>query len=117
VPFYYWLSRTAIGLPVRLLPPPPNAQGQPVPQLNPLVVRVACPGDCASPILYLDSQQIAWDQLGPLLDKKLRHRPPDWPVYVRRDEGLQWGPVVRAIDIIRGKQAQVVLLTARVAAP
>jgi hypothetical protein len=104
------------GLPVRLLRP--GVQGQRVGDLHPLLIRVACPEDdrCATPILYLNSQPIAWDQLGPLLDKQLLLRPPVWPVYVQGDGSLDWGSVNHAIDIIEGKGAQVILLTDSVAA-
>jgi hypothetical protein len=106
----------AVGLPVRLLRP--GAQREHVGDLHPLLVRVACSeGDgCASPILYLNSQPIAWDQLGPLLDKQLLLRPPVWPVYVQGDASLDWGSVALAVDIIEGKGAQVILLTDWVAA-
>jgi len=120
------------GLTVRLLRP--GVQGASVPHLDPLVVRVACTGNgptpmspdweslsneqvqayyarCTKPILYFNSQQIPWDQLEPLLDKELMRRPPEWPVYVQGDRELEWQGVARAIDIIRGKGAQVVLLT------
>lgn len=124
------------GLPVRLLRP--GVWGQRMPNLDPLVVRVSCAVDCASPyppydwlhpddemrkrripiwrkqvapVVYFDSQRISWEQLGPLLDRGLSLRPPDWPVYVQGDAILEWKDVVQAIDIVRGKGAQVVLLT------
>ena len=120
------------GLTIRLLRP--GIQGTSVPQLEPLVVRVEKglnggplpPWDWQSMseeqvrlyrarsddhILYFNSQRISWDQLGPLLDKELMRRPSEWPVYVRGDGDLEWRSVLRAIDIIRGKEAQVALLT------
>jgi hypothetical protein len=126
------------GLPVRLLRP--GVWGQRMPNLDPLVVRVSCAEDCASPrpaydwshphdetqerrtamwrkrvapVLYFNSQRISWDQLGPMLETELSRRPPDWPVYVEGDVNLEWKDVVRAIDIVRGKGAQVALLTNR----
>jgi hypothetical protein len=126
------------GLPVRLLRP--GVCGQRMPNLDPLVVRISCAVDCASPyppydwlhpddemrkarieiwrkrvapVVYFDSQRISWEQLGPLLDGGLALRPPDWPVYVQGDGILEWQAVVQAIDIVRGKGAQVVLLTNR----
>jgi hypothetical protein len=129
--FQIW-TYTPRGFPIRLLRP--GIQGVPVPHLEPLVVRVEKglnSGPLPQPdwqsmsseqvrlyqaraddhILYFNSQRISWDQLGPLLDKELMRRPPDWPVYVRGDGDLEWGQVARAIDIIRGKGAQVVLVT------
>jgi hypothetical protein len=137
----FWMVHLAIdvsfkGLPVRLLRP--GVQGQRMPNLDPLVVRVSCAEDCAlpyppydwlhpdmrnrriavwqkrvAPVVYFNSQRISWEQLGPLLDRELPRRPPDWPVYVQGDVNLEWKSVVRAIDIVRGKGAQVVLLTDR----
>jgi biopolymer transport protein ExbD len=66
-----------------------------------------------APVVYFDSQRISWEQLGPLLDGGLALRPPDWPVYVQGDDVLEWQTVVQAIDIVRGKGAQVVLLTTK----
>jgi uncharacterized protein (DUF779 family) len=48
-----------------------------------------------------------------MLETELSRRPPDWPVYVEGDVNLEWKDVVRAIDIVRGKGAQVALLTNR----
>ncbi len=139
----FWMVHLAAdfhfkGLPVRLLRP--GVQGQRMPNLDPVVVRVSCAEDCAlpyppynwlhpddetrnrriavwqkrvAPVVYLNSQRIAWEQLGPLLDRELSRRPPDWPVYVQGDVNLEWRNVVRAIDIVRGKGAQAVLLTDR----
>ena len=126
---YMFVFPAPIGLPVRLLRP--GVQGQRLAGLEPLVVRVACSGGgpspnssipsglmtaeqlppCASPILYFNSERVAWDQLGPLLDKKLLLRPPVWPVYVQGEGRLEWRSVARAVDIVEGKGAQVVLLT------
>jgi biopolymer transport protein ExbD len=45
-----------------------------------------------------------------LLRRELRIRPPSWPVYVDGDPDLEWGEVVRAIDVIRGSHGEVVIL-------
>ncbi len=90
------------GLHVRPLRP-----GLQATNLDPLLIRVRTGGR-----LYVNSQLLAWEQLGPLLDRGLLRRPPEWPVYVQGDRDLEWGEVLRAVDVIRGKQAQVVLLTA-----
>jgi biopolymer transport protein ExbD len=69
------------------------------------------------PNLYLNWQPISWEDLGTVLGKELNRRPPHSFVYVEGDAGLEWQPVVKAIDIIRGLQGEVVLLTARTAPP
>ena len=94
------------GLPVRLLRP--GIQGTRFPQLEPLLLTV---GDGERPTLHFNSKPIPWEELPALLDKELLRRPPDWPVYVQGDDNLEWQQVVYAIDIVRGKGAQVVLLT------
>ena len=97
------------GLRVRTLPL--GITAPPAPGIQPLVVRVAGDWHGARPNLYIDSQLINWEDLGTVLRKELRQRPPDWPVYVQGDPELEWRQVAEAIDEIRGEQAEVVLLT------
>jgi biopolymer transport protein ExbD len=85
--------------------PPPNGESMSIDQW------VAYRARYEERVLYFNSQRISWDRLGPLLDKELLRRPPEWPVYVRGDGDVELQSVLRAIDIIRGKRAQVVLLT------
>jgi hypothetical protein len=61
--------------------------------------------------LYVDSQPLPWDGFDSLLKKELPRRPPNWPVYLEGDPEIEWRDAARAIDMIRGSQAQVVLLT------
>ena len=49
-------------------------------------------------------------ELREVLQTKLKLRPPNWPVYFTGDPSLEWQGPVKAIDIIRGLQAEVVLL-------
>jgi biopolymer transport protein ExbD len=97
-----------VGLPVRLVRPGIPAQS--TPGMEPLIVRVESVGPGARPLLYLNSQPIAWEDLGTVVQKELNRRPPHWPVYVEGDPYLMWGSVAQAIDIIRGANGEVVLL-------
>jgi biopolymer transport protein ExbD len=104
-----------MGLPVRLVRPGIPAQS--TPWLEPLRVRVADAGPKVRPHLYLNSQPIAWENLGTVLQKELNRRPPHWPVYVEGDPDLMWGSVGQAIDIIQGANGEVVLLGSATASP
>jgi len=99
------------GFRVRLLRP--GITSPRLPGIQPLLVRVAFRGYTVRPGLYLASQSVSWDDLGTQLEKELRLRPPDWPVYVEGDPDLDWRSVAEAIDAIRGLNADVVLLTRR----
>jgi hypothetical protein len=97
------------GLVVHLVKPGIAAQS--TPGIQPLRVCVgAAPGD-VHPKLYVDSRLVAWEDFAAVLQKELSQRPPNWPVYVEGSRDVEWGHAVRAIDVIRGLQAQVVLLT------
>jgi biopolymer transport protein ExbD len=99
------------GLPVHLTRPGVMAPRSP--GIQPLLVRVRRQGQDLRATLYVDSQIVASEDFGPLLKKELASRPPDWPVYVEADPDLEWRSVAQTIDAIRGKQAEVVLLTNR----
>jgi len=73
--------------------------------IQPVRVRVGATG------LYLNFYLVDRDDFPALLRKELDRRPPDWPVYVDGDPGLEWRSVAEAIDAIRGQGAEVVLLT------
>ncbi|MGO9095826.1 MAG: ExbD/TolR family protein [Bryobacteraceae bacterium] len=90
---------------------------QSTPFMEPLVVHVEFGGRTGRPLLYLNSQPVAWEDLGAVVQKELNRRPPHWPVYVEGDPDLMWGSVGHAIDIIRGANGEVVLLGSATASP
>jgi hypothetical protein len=95
------------GLPIHVVRPgfvAPRSPG-----IQPLLVRVVRDGNSAK--LYVGSDVVAMEDLGALLKRELARRPPDWPVYVEGDPGLEWRRVAEAIDAVRGEQAEVILLT------
>ena len=89
------------GLPVRLLRP--EVCGASLPGIAPLLVRVSAEG------LFVDSKPIRPEELADLMTRELRIRP-NWPVYVRGDHEVQIGQVTAVIDVIRGRDGEVVLL-------
>jgi hypothetical protein len=74
-----------VGLPIHLIRSGVTAPRSP--GIQPLLVRVI--GDAYSARLSIDSQSIEWKNLGAVLRKELRQRPPDSPVYVQGDPDLR----------------------------
>jgi biopolymer transport protein ExbD len=81
----------------------------------PVLVRIEDVGAEVPPHLYLNSKPVSWGELADALRNQLKLRP-DWVVYVEADEHVSWADVVNAMDIIRGTNAKVVLLTTKVPA-
>jgi hypothetical protein len=106
-----WRYAIPQGLMLHLLKPGPHAQA--VGGIQPLYVRLESLGMNERPALYVNSQRVAWEDFGNLLQRELRHRPPSWPVYLEGDRDLQWCYAVEVIDKIRGFHIEAVLLTGR----
>ncbi|MGA2273122.1 MAG: hypothetical protein ABSH00_06180 [Bryobacteraceae bacterium] len=105
-----------MGWRVRILRP--AVQAPAIPGLQPLLVRLVCDTSAGGkgsdrPNLFVNSQAVSWEDFEAVLRKELSSRPPNWPVYLQGDPNLEWGRVAIAIDIIRGLQAEVVLVTHR----
>lgn len=100
---------TPKGLQVRLVGPGTAAQSSP--GIEPLLVRVEHPEGSRQPSLFVDSRPVSWEELDEVLQRELKLRPPNWPVYVQGDPELDWGEVAAVIDTITGSHAEVVLLT------
>jgi biopolymer transport protein ExbD len=108
----FWVTVTPLprhGLRVHLVRPGVTAPWNP--GIQPLRISVRRNERNLRPDLYVDSEAVAWEDLGALLKKELARRPPDWPVYVEGGPNLEWRPVAEAIDAVRGQQAEVILLT------
>lgn len=69
-------------------------------------------GKAGPPMLYLNSKPIRREEVGDALTNELKLRP-DWVVYVEADEQVSWSDVIGAMDIIRSRQARIVLLIRR----
>lgn len=98
-----WRIYPHAGLRVHLMRP--GIAVQPSPGIRPLLVRME-----ADQRLYIDSEPVTWNEFPAALRTKLKQRPPYWPVYFIGDPNLEWQFPVKAIDIVRGLQAEVVLL-------
>ena len=77
-------------------------------EFSPLV-RLKQAGSGRPPRLYLNSNPLRREELGDALMNELKLRP-DWVVYVQADEQVSWSDVIGAMDIIRSRQARIVLL-------
>jgi biopolymer transport protein ExbD len=76
----------------------------------PLVVRVESSRIGSPSHVYLNSKPVAWEALESELRNEFKSRP-KWTVYVQAGDEVEWGDAVRAMDIIRGMGAKVILLT------
>ncbi len=106
----FYLPPAPRGLAVRLLTPEIAAE-TPRPGAEPLLVRVGSDGRSVVRSLYIGSQRLPPEDFHRALRNGLASRPSTWPVYVEGDPEIDWGPVVKAIDELRGLHAKVVLLT------
>jgi hypothetical protein len=111
-----WVFQSLFHLPpqgfsVHLLRP--ELRSQAVSGIQPLYVRLEFRGVNHRPGLSVDSQPVAWEDFGNVLQNGLRSRPPSWPVYVEADRDVEWESAVKAVDVIRGLNAEVTLLTGR----
>jgi hypothetical protein len=97
------------GLRVRVIRP--GALAAPSPGIQPLLVRLQLTTRDKRPDLYVGSQRMAWEDFDAFLKKEIVRRPPNWPVYFEGDPEMDWQDAARAIDRIRGLNADVVLIT------
>jgi hypothetical protein len=79
--------------------------------LPPIIVGVIVANGTGHPLLYVNSKETSWDELGNTLRSRLEVRP-RWIVYVAGGDRVSWADVANAIDVARGLHAEVVLLTA-----
>ena len=107
VPMYALMLRSPIpvGLPVHLLEMSAGDH-----DLPPIVVSVIATNESSRPVLYVNSKETSWEELGSTLRSQLEVRP-HWIVYVEGEDGASWQDVVNVIDVARGLHAEVVLLT------
>jgi biopolymer transport protein ExbD len=84
----------------------------PSPGIQPLIVRVVYTGANAPPQVELNWRRVEWKDLARLVRKEMATRPPEWPVYVTGDAGLEWRQVVPVIEIIQGLNVKAALVAA-----
>jgi hypothetical protein len=78
----------------------------------PIVINVVDTGPMSMPVVYVNSKETPWNELGDTLRGQLKLRQ-HWIVYVAGEDDVPWAYVANAIDVAKGLQAEVVLLTAR----
>lgn len=96
---------TSTGLPVHLL-----KTGVSVRDSESTIISVVDAGPTAPAVLYVNSTETPWNELGNTLRSQLKLRP-DWIVYVWGEDTVAWAYVANAIDAVRGLHAEVVLLS------
>jgi len=77
---------------------------------EPLIVRVKDAGPDQIPKLFVNSKEVAWEDLEKTLKQELGPRR-DWVVYVGGDDATSFQHVANVIDAARGLHAKVVLYT------
>ncbi len=108
IPIFALMLRSPIpvGLPVHLL-----KIGVSDHDSSPVIVSVTGESTTRLSVVYVNSEETSWNELGNTLRSQLKVRP-RWIVYVEAEDGAPWRDVVDVIDVARGLHAEVVLLTA-----
>jgi hypothetical protein len=99
------LTRIPVGLPVHVLKI--GASGH---DSDPIIISVVGTSASGRAVLYVNSKETSWDELGNILRSQLKVRP-HWVVYVEGEDYASWRDVVNVIDVARGLHVEVVLLT------
>jgi biopolymer transport protein ExbD len=79
----------------------------------PTVVRIGDVEAGKEPELYVGSTLIAWNDLRTQLNQEILRHPPGQPVYVEADPDIPWADIVYVVDVARGSNAKVVLVTTK----
>jgi biopolymer transport protein ExbD len=79
---------------------------------EPLIVRVKDAGPYQIPKLFVNSKEVAWEDLEKTLKQELGPRR-EWVVYVGGDDAVSFQYAANVIDAARGLHAKVVLITAK----
>jgi MotA/TolQ/ExbB proton channel family len=108
IPLFALILRppTPVGLPVHVLKISSRDHDLPT-----IIVSVIATNGSVGSVLYVNSQETSWDELGNTLRRQLEVRP-HWVVYVEGEDYASWQDVENVIDVARGLHAEVVLLTA-----
>ena len=76
---------------------------------EPLILMVKDAGRYQIPGLFVNSKEVAWEDLEKALKQELGPRR-DWVVYVSGDDSVSFQYVANVIDAARGMHAKVVLI-------
>jgi len=77
---------------------------------SPIIISVIATNGSGRPVLYVNSKETSWDELGNTLRSQLKLRQ-HWIVYVEGEEKVPFADVANVIDVARGLHAEVVILT------
>jgi len=99
----------AYGLRVRILRP--GIIGQRSGGIDPLLVELRGKARDQRPKLYMDFQPVPWDEFDTAIEKEIRRRPLDWPIYLQADGDLDYRWAVEVMDRLKGWQVGIILLT------
>lgn len=97
------------GLRVRVLRP--GIVGQRNAGIQPLLVELRGKVRDPRPKLYMDFQSVSWDDFDTAIEREIRLRPLDWPVYFQADGDLDYRWAAEVMDRLKGWQVEVILLT------
>jgi biopolymer transport protein ExbD len=102
-------NRTSTGLWIHPLKPAAVPE-KPDAWTEPLIVKVKDAVPNQTPKLFVNSKEVAWNDLEKALKQELGPRR-DWVVYVGGDDATSFQYVADVIDAARGLHAKVVLIT------
>lgn len=77
---------------------------------QPLIVRLEDAGPGREPKMFVNSKQVGWDGLAPVIKSELS-RQSEWTLYVEGDDCIAWANVAAVVDTARGLHAKVFLDT------
>lgn len=81
------------------------------PWMKPIIIKIIDLGPEKIPVLDLNSKPVSWGGLAYELKEEVGKRPPGAVVYIDGDGNLPWADIAYVVDIARGLQARVILLT------
>lgn len=77
---------------------------------KPILISVVRASGSGSPVVRLNSKEIALDNFNPVVIQK-SGVPRKWKGYVEAESTLPWADVVTVLDVVKGSNANVVLMT------
>jgi biopolymer transport protein ExbD len=77
---------------------------------SPILISVIGASSSGESTVYVNSKKTPWNELGNTIRSQLKVRP-HWIVYVEGEDNVLWAYVANAIDVAKGLNAEVVLLT------
>lgn len=92
-----------------------TADAQPTFGIEPILVTVRRSGWEGPATYFVNSREVAWEELTGVVLQEIATRPPDWPVYFRAEGDIEWGIAAAVIDRLKGLGVGVALAPNRTA--